>query len=217
MKIQELFELAPGGNTTSQQQGPSVAAPPPALAASPAKRAEAIRQAGEDLNTKREELKAAQNKVSDARRALDDAQKTLSNVRTLTNPVEENTQLNEYSVDFGDNLVTLLRNLVGQADDKGKSSKISYIALERMLQKTVGSSVSLDKEIFTELNNSNKKLSKYVEKIGNHGVVLATEIKYKPKAKPTKKTPKTKKSKKSGVERAASSGAKYLAKSRNNP
>jgi len=199
MKLRELFEVALGGAPTVKTgatPGARVQPSPPGTAGQPPSQPPSQPTPGQ--------IKAAKE--------IEDAADTLA--KAVTNP---GAPLTEYSVDFVDNLVTLLRNLVGRADDKGKSSKMSYRALKRMLQKTVGSSVSLDKEIFQELTNSNQQLSKYVTKIGKHGVVLATEIKYKPKTTPVKKTPEPEENKKSSVERAASSGAKYLSKSRNNP
>jgi hypothetical protein len=226
MKLRELFELALGGAATVK---PGTATPTPGARVQPSPPGTAgIQQLAAGILAGKSpgqptpgqttpEQKAAAEEIKKAAKGMKDAAVELD--KAVTNPVGEDTQLTEYSVDFVDNLVTLLRNLIGRADEKEMSSKMSYRALKRMLQKTVGSSVSLDKEIFQELTNSNQQLSKYVTKIGNHGVVLATEVKYKPKTKPTPvdKTPKTPKTKKSSVERAASSGAKYLSKSRNNP
>jgi hypothetical protein len=208
-ELRELFELALGGGAQSVTPGSRVQTQLPRLAVTPEPAAEAAKTAAETA------AKTAAAKANEAAKAAKDAAAKAEAQEKLVLP---GAPLNEYSVNFVDNLVTLLRNLVGRANDKGKSSKMSYQALKRMLQKTIGSSVSLNKEMFQELTNSNEQLSKYVTNIGNHGVVLATEVKYKPnKTKSKDKTPKTPKNKKSGVKGAASRGAKYLSRSRNRP
>ena len=122
--------------------------------------------------------------------------------------------LNEYSVNFSNDLVTLIRNQLGRADDKRKPSNLSYEALSDLLGNIIGQSVVLNKDIFQTEYNKSDDLQSYVDAYDDDGVTLSTKIKPTGSAKTKLDNPVN------GVEtiaKMASSGANYLKTSRNSP
>jgi len=122
------------------------------------------------------------------------------------------TKLNEYSLDFTDDLETLIRNQLGRADGEREQSTLSYKALSRLLGNMIGKSVTLDKDTFEKTYNANTQLQNYVEKFDKHGVTLSTKVKPSAPNKTKLKNPvdggKT-------VSQMARGGLNYMKKTRN--
>lgn len=185
---------------------PSLAVPQTPLDAANAKR----KVADAHEKAKREIALAARKAQEEADKAYREKIATLSSVPG--GMVPEST-LNEYSLDFADDLETLIRNQLGRADDERRPSRLSYEALSGMLGHMIGQSVVLNKTIFEKIYNSNTDLQNYIEKYDDNGITLSTKVSATPLKTKTNNPIEGDKT----VPRMARGGRKYLSKSRNNP
>lgn len=173
-------------STTPTQPGAGVSKPvtpatanmtPNALPSNPAVIAAAKKAAQERLKAARDEVAAAQQRVAAAQQEVNKP-----NLPMATLPEEK---LNEYSEDPADDLTTLLRNLLGRADQESEPSTMSFKALSSLLNNIDGA--TLDQDSFEKLVNTNPDLNNYVSDISSDGVELSTRYENPPKEDP--KTP----------------------------
>lgn len=172
-----------------------------------------------------EEQELRKQKDAALRAAREEAKKREAEINTTYNQAIADSRKNpsptpesyirEHSTEIPDNLDIILRNLIDRADKQGLPSKLNYLALSELLEPLIGD-MQLNKDNFTTLVNEYPNLKNYFE-ITDTGVTLQTDAKFKPKQKSQTIPKPALDDKNTEVEGMAKRGAKYLAKSRNNP
>jgi hypothetical protein len=74
-----------------------------------------------------------------------------------------------------DDLVLILRNLIGRADSESESQKITYSALNELL-KNIGSNILVNKDYLTQLQDDNTQVTPLIQNLDDNEITLATRV-----------------------------------------
>lgn len=211
MKLRELLTTPQPGTTVSRPTAPTSATTPvsPIVQVTPQQISQQRAAVGAERDKK---IKAAQAAAQTATtNAQKEYQTAIQSLRSTPMGMVEQNQLNEYSLDFADDLTNLIKNQVGRANGERKPSFLSYQALSKMLGNIVGQSIVLDKNTLQTIYNEHPNLANYIEEPGTDGITLSTKV--------TPSQTKLDNPVNGGkeLEQMATSGANYLGRSRNNP